>query len=284
MRARELTWRTEPAMAGDGAVWAPGVLFGDGVRLGPRTRILPGALLLDGVDVGPDCVIGPYAVLGEPVRAFYRDSAHRSSPTVVGAGAVIRSRSTIYSDVEVGEGFECGVGALIREGTRIGNNVRIGSYSDLEGELTVGDYTRIHSNVHIAQGTTIGRYVWMHPFSVIINDQFPPTGLTAERAVVGDFSVIGAGALLFPAARLGRHVIVAAGSRVTSKVADYQLVRGDPAQVICDARRLVTETGGKIVRPYPWMQHNRAGYPWEREAPREWFLTAEHERGTRIDP
>ena len=271
MPARELQWRTEPAGAGPGATWAPGVLFGEGVRVGPRTRIMPGALLLDGCEVGADCVIGPYAVLGEPVREFYRDPAYRFGRTVVGDGAVIRGRCTIYTDVEIGDSFECGVGVLIRERTRIGRHVRVGSYSDLEGELTVGDYTRIHSNVHIAQGTTIGRYVWIHPFALVINDQFPPTGLTVVRAIVGDFSVLGAGALLFPGARLGRHVIVAAGSRVAADVADYQLVRGDPARVVCDARRLVTEVDGKIVRPYPWMEHQRTGYPWERERPREWF-------------
>ena len=277
MRTRELEWRTEPAVVGVGAAWAPGVLFGDGVRIGPRTRIMPGALLLDGVEIGADCIIGPYAVLGEPIRAFYRDPAHRFGRTVVGDGALIRARSTIYSDVEIGEDFECGVGVLVRERTQIGKNVRVGSYSDLEGELTVGDYTRIHSNVHISQGTTIGRYVWMHPFSLVINDQFPPTGLTGARAVIGDFSVIGAGALLFPGARLGRHVIVAAGSRVTGEVPDYQLVRGDPARVLCDSRRLVTEAHGNIVRPYPWMEHNRAGYPWEHKRPREWFAAADQE-------
>lgn len=263
MPGREMEWRAEPAAAGTGAAWAAGVLFGDGARIGARTRIAPGALLYDGVEIGDDCVIGPGVVLGEPTRAFYRDPAYAFARTAIGSGAIVRARATIYTGVEIGDGFECGVGVLIRERSRLGHRVSVGSYSDLEGELTVGEYTRIHSNVHVAQGTTIGRYVWMHPFALVINDQFPPTELTAARAAIGDFSVVGAGALLFPGARLGRHVIVAAGSRVTGEVADYQLVRGDPARPVCDARRLVTDVDGAVVRPYPWMAHRRTGYPWE---------------------
>jgi len=263
---REVDWRAKPAYAGKGTTWANGVHFGVNVRLGAGTHLMPGAILYDNVEVGNDCVVGPNVVLGEPTRPFYGTGQYQFKPTKLGNRTIVRGNTSIYTDVQIGDEFECGTGVLIREGTRIGHSCRVGSQCDLEGETTIGNHTRIHSNVHIGQGARLGSYVWAHPFVLIINDQFPPTmlGMTSG-AEIGDYCVLGAGAIIFPSARLARHCVVAAASTVAGQVADYQLIRGNPGRPVCDCRRLMTEVQGQIVRPYPWMNHNRSGYPWEHD-------------------
>ena len=60
----------------------------------------------------------------------------------IGEGALIRSHSVVYADVELGAGFECGHHVKIREGTQIGDGVRVGTDCDLQGHLTIQATTR----------------------------------------------------------------------------------------------------------------------------------------------
>jgi UDP-3-O-[3-hydroxymyristoyl] glucosamine N-acyltransferase len=80
--------------------------------------------------VSPDAVVGdgatiePFCLIGE---------------CTIGSGALIRSHSVFYADVEIGDDFECGHHVKIREGSRIGKGVRVGTDCDLQGLLTIGD-------------------------------------------------------------------------------------------------------------------------------------------------
>ena len=54
-----------------------------------------------------------------------------------------------------------------------------------------------------------------------------------DRIVVSDFAFIGANVTILPGVRIGRNVIVGAGSVVTRSIPDDCVVAGNPARYIC---------------------------------------------------
>ena len=65
---------------------------------------------------------------------------------------------------------------------------------------------------------------------------------------------------------IGTHVVAAAQSVISRPVADFSMVRGDPAEHVGDCRHLVaTRADGTRYRPYPWPQHRSEGYPFTPE-------------------
>jgi acetyltransferase-like isoleucine patch superfamily enzyme len=83
--------------------------------------------------------------------------------------------------------------------------------------------------------------VWTGPY-VYITDQNhgyadPDTPIGRQAPVnkpveIGAGSWLGAGAIVLPGARIGRNVVVAAGSVVRGEVPDHSVVAGVPARVV----------------------------------------------------
>jgi acetyltransferase-like isoleucine patch superfamily enzyme len=137
----------------------------------------------------------------------------------------------------------------IGEDTLIGHQVSI-SAGMLPGQdllqltlLTIGDRCVIGRGSHIIahQSITIGDDVWTGPYVYITDqnhgyeDPDVPIGrqFPVNRPVsIGAGSWLGAGAIILPGARIGRNVVVAAGSVVRGDVQDHCVVAGVPARVI----------------------------------------------------
>ncbi len=157
-------------------------------------------------------------------------------------------------------------GIEVGEGTLIGQLVTLSAGmlpdQDLFGLtlLSIGDRCVIGRGSHIVahQEITIGDDVWTGPYVYItdqnhgyedpdmpIGRQFPVNSPVS----IGAGSWLGAGAIVLPGARIGRNVVVAAGSVVRGDVPDHCVVAGVPA---------------KVVR-----EHTKAGWLSSREAVRE---------------
>jgi bifunctional UDP-N-acetylglucosamine pyrophosphorylase/glucosamine-1-phosphate N-acetyltransferase len=158
------------------------VHIGDGVRIGPFTRIrnvklLDGAEVrahcdLDGAEVGPGAVVGPFARLRPGTRLAA--DAHvgnfvETKNTTLGAGSKA-NHLTYLGDAAVGENVNVGAGTITcnydganKSGTTIGDGAFIGSNSSLVAPVTIG------------AGATIGAG------SVITKDA-PDGQLTVARA------------------------------------------------------------------------------------------------------
>ena len=140
-------------------------------------------------------------------------------------------------------------GIEIGEDTLIGQQVSI-SAGALPGQdllqltvLAIGDRCVIGRGSHIVahQSITLGDDVWTGPYVYItdqnhgyedpdvpIGGQFP-----VNRPVsIGAGSWLGAGAIILPGARIGRNVVVAAGSVVRGEIPDRCVVAGVPARII----------------------------------------------------
>jgi acetyltransferase-like isoleucine patch superfamily enzyme len=122
--------------------------------------------------------------------------------------------------------------------------------------LTIGDRCVIGRGSHIVahQSVEIGDDVWTGPYVYITDqnhgyeDPDSPIGrqLPVNHPVsIGAGSWLGAGAIILPGARIGRNVVVAAGSVVRGDVPDKCVVAGVPAKVV----REHTKVGWLPARP-----------------------------------
>jgi serine acetyltransferase len=109
--------------------------------------------------------------------------------------------------------------------------------------LTIGDRCVIGRGSHIVahESITIGDDVWTGPYVYITDqnhgyaDPHSPIGnqIPVNRPVsIGAGSWLGAGVIILPGARIGRNVVVAAGSVVRGEVPDRCVVAGVPAKVV----------------------------------------------------
>ena len=180
--------------------------------------------------------IGPGAKIFEPVTIGFpsrdRIGCENFRVAVIGKNALIRSGTTIYCDVEIGDDFQCGHNVLIRERTRIGSRVAVGTATIIEGDSGIGDDVRIQSLAFIPTHTVIGDGVFIGPHVVLTNDRYPPLGRPELRGpVLKDHSVIGANATVLPGIVVGKGACVAAGAVVTRDVPAHRLAIGVPAQI-----------------------------------------------------
>lgn len=240
-------------------------------RLGKNVRIGDNTVIYDNVEIGDNTVICNDSVIGEPLAAYYDDPAYENPTTIIGADSLIRSHSIIYADCIIGPAFSSGHRVTIRGNSRIGDHSSIGTLSDIQGDVTIGRYCRLHSNVHIAQSCTIGDFVFLYPFSVMTNDPHPPS-VDISGGHIGNYSQIGAHAVVLPGVRVGENCLIGANSVVNKHVPDYSLALGDPIKIAMDIRKYVVMGKG---HPYPWPYRYDRKMPWEGIAFDTWLKQSE---------
>lgn len=191
--------------------------------------------------IGRNCTIMENVILGYPTGKVLSDA--RSSdltleryPFVgasIGDNAVIRSNSTFYCDVAIGNGLRTGHNVMVRENTRVGNNVLIGTNTVIDGQTSIGNDVSIQSNVYIPTNTTVEDQVFLGPCSVLANDKYP---VRADYALKGPRlrkgASIGANATILPDVEIGEGALVAAGALVTKDVPAWKLAIGSPAKIV----------------------------------------------------
>ncbi len=157
-----------------------------------------------------------------------------AAPLVLGAGARLRSGTTLYHGSVIGSRLQTGHGVVIREGCSIGDDVSVWSNSVVDYGCRIGDRVKIHCNCYVAQYTTIGDDAFLAPGVSTANDLFP--GDERSAAVMGG-PVIGAGVqvgvnvTVLPYVRIGAGSLIGAGSVVTKDLPAGVVAFGNPAAV-----------------------------------------------------
>lgn len=231
-------------------------------KIGNNVTISNGVIIHDHVEIGDNCFIGPYCVIGEPVAAYYRNpKVHVFKKTSIGRNSTIRSFTTIYEDVIIGENFQTGHHAIIRENTTIGHHSSFGSCSETPGRSTIGNFVRIHSKVMLSENNVIEDYVWIFPFVVLTNVKHPPIG-EFQTTTIKEFAQIFSHAVVLPGITVGKNAIIGAGALVTGNVGDERLVIGNPGKDVKSVRDILNDEGELL---YPWKDHLQEyrGYPWQ---------------------
>ena len=166
---------------------------------------------------------------------------------------VVEPFATIYEDVEIGPGSWIGPNAVIMNGARIGKGVKIfpgavisGDPQDLkfEGEYTtteIGDHTTIREYVTINKGTkakektVVGSHCLIMSYCHVAHDCFLKdriimasySGLAGE-VEVEDNAIISSGSLVHQFVRIGQHVMIQGGSKVSKDVPPYSMAGREP--------------------------------------------------------
>lgn len=124
---------------------------------------------------------------------------------------------------------------VILPGAVIGADCNICSHCFIENDVIVGDRVTIKCGVQLWDGTVIEDDVFVGPNVTFSNDRFPRSrNRTArfERTIVDKGASIGAGAVLLPGIRVGKHAMIGAGAVVLSDVEENAVVVGNPARVV----------------------------------------------------
>jgi acetyltransferase-like isoleucine patch superfamily enzyme len=201
------------------------------------TNIPNTTIVHPGVVWAGEAKLGHFVILGETARGRSAGQA----PTLIGAGAVIRSHTVIYDGNRIGDRFQTGHGALIREDNVIGNDVSIGSSSVVEHHVRIGNGVRLHSNVFIPEFSVLEDNCWIGPNVVVTNARYPQSPRVRDELIGAHIEVgaiIGANSTLLPGVRIGRNALVGAGTVVTKDVAAGAVVVGNPARQINVVARL----------------------------------------------
>jgi UDP-N-acetylglucosamine acyltransferase len=171
----------------------------------------------------------------------------------IAGDVVVEPFSTIYEDVEIGSGCWIGPNVVIMNGARLGKNVKIfpgavisGDPQDLkyQGEYTtveIGDNTIIREYVTLNKGTkarektVIGKDCLIMSYVHIAHDchlqdhviMGSYAGLAGE-VEIDSWAIISPGSLVHQFVRIGTHVMIQGGSKVTKDVPPYALAGRDP--------------------------------------------------------
>ena len=108
----------------------------------------------------------------------------------------------------------------------------------------LGEDVSIGPNISImgAGGVDIRDGAMLATGTLILTTQHDPTADAMRttgvhgRIEIGEFSWIGAGAILLPGISIGKHAVVGAGAVVTKDIPPYALAVGIPARVLRDRR------------------------------------------------
>jgi acetyltransferase-like isoleucine patch superfamily enzyme len=230
------------------------------VRIGDDTVIYDNVVIEDNVTIAHHCVIG------EPLNAYYSDPQYENPVTTIKANSLIRSHTIIYAGNTLDEFVATGHRVTLREYNYIGPHTVIGTLSDIQGYVKIGQYCRLNSNVHIAQYSTIGDYVFIYPYVVMTNDQYPPS-TDLLGGTIGNYTQIAAHCTVLSGVTVGTNCLLSANSVIKSNIPDFSLAMGDPAKVIIDLRKFVILGKGKM---YPWMYRFSKGMPWEQVGYENW--------------
>jgi acetyltransferase-like isoleucine patch superfamily enzyme len=99
--------------------------------------------------------------------------------------------------------------------------------------VKMGEGCKIQRGALLFDGVVLGDFVFIGPNVTFTNVKHPAAATKAkefETTTVGDYAVIGAGAVILPGITIGRWAVVGAGAVVTKNVMSYTTVAGNPAK------------------------------------------------------
>ena len=177
------------------------VYIGTAVKIGGDCTVYPNTYLEGNTEIGERVVIGPNVIV--------RDS-------VLGNGAVIDGFSVVEG-AQVGQNVRIGPFSRIRPGTILERDEKIGNFVEVKNSTLeagtkashlayIGD-SEIGKDVNIGAGTITCNY----------------DGKKKHKTVIGDNVFVGSNTSLVAPVRVGKDVVIGAGSTITKEVPEGTL-------------------------------------------------------------
>lgn len=187
-----------------------------------------------GTYVGPNCVVGFPA--GDELAELMRSHRiRRKKLTTLGEACILRTGTTLYSNVKVGSKVRFGHNVIVREDVTIGSRTKVGTNVIVDGKTSIGASVSIQTGVYICTYSTVEDGVFLGPCCVFTNDKymvqkrFKLVGPTVKKG-----ASVGANALLFPGVKVGEGAVVGSQAMVNSDVPARTMFVGIPAKKIRD--------------------------------------------------
>jgi acetyltransferase-like isoleucine patch superfamily enzyme len=121
----------------------------------------------------------------------------------------------------------------------IGDNVFVWHHTILDGTgvLEIGEGAQIGAWVGIfTHSSHISIRIYGNHYQEIPEQD--KKGYKIAPVSIGKYAFIGAGAKILPGTKIGKGAIVSAGSIVSKDVKDFEVVAGNPAEVVGDTKKL----------------------------------------------
>jgi acetyltransferase-like isoleucine patch superfamily enzyme len=157
---------------------------------------------------------GRQSAIRFPITALYGESHIR-----IGAGTIIGPHATLSAGVSPEDVLGRDTVISIGDGCLIGRGSGVVAHESVE----IGDDVFTGHYVYI----TDANHGYLDP-AVPIGRQFAPP----QPVTIGAGSWLGHGSIVLPGSRVGRHVVVGAGSVVTGEIPDNSVAVGVPARVV----------------------------------------------------
>lgn len=159
--------------------------------------------------------MGPGSSIGFPPGAVFGEEW-----ITIGSGTMIGPHVSLAAGMP-GEYFPPETGAIVS----IGDRCAIGRGSTILGR----------ARIEIGDDVMTGPHVYITDHNHTYDELDVPIGkqwFEHDPVSIGAGSWIGAGAIILPGAKLGRHVTVAGGAVVRGEIPDNSVVAGIPAKVV----------------------------------------------------
>ena len=173
---------------------------GKEVQIGKDTEILPGTLLLGKTKIGNGCKIGPHS--------YIKDST---------VGDTVRIRASFIYGTKIGSHCKIGPFTHLRAGTTIANNARIGNFTEIKNSQ-IGKESKV-SHLSYIGDATLEEDINVGAGAITCNFD----GKKKHRTFIGSKSFVGSNVNLIAPVKIGKRVLVAAGSTITKDVPDDAL-------------------------------------------------------------
>jgi len=190
--------------------------------------------------------LGLRATVDDGVTLGYAPSRGEDCLLIIGAGARIRSGTTIYGGSSIGSNLETGHNVVVREQNLIGDNFSIWSNSIIDYGCRIGNNVKIHNQVYVSQFTVIEDDVFVGPGVILANDIHPgcPDAVKCMQGPhIKKGAQIGVNSCVLPRLIIGEYAVIGAGSVVTKDIPPGVVAYGNPAKVVCKIGDLVCTTG-----------------------------------------
>lgn len=143
--------------------------------------------------------------------------------------------TAIIETEDIGEGTKIWAFTHISKGAKIGKNCTIGEHVFIGEDVEIGDRCRIQNGALLYKGVYIGNDVLIGPGVVTTNDYFPelPVDDWSDRfkkTFIEDYVSIGANSTIICGVVLEKNCMIGAGSVVTKRVEESEIVFGNPAK------------------------------------------------------
>jgi UDP-N-acetylglucosamine acyltransferase len=175
----------------------------------------------------------------------------------IGANVTIEPFSTVYGDVEIGEGTWIGPNVTIMDGARIGKHCNIFpgavisaipqdlKYAGEETHTIIGDYTTIRECVTINKGTTdawkteVGSNCLLMAYVHVAHDCIVGNNVILANAVnlaghitIEDFAILEGMVAVQQFLRIGAHSFIGGGSLVRKNVPPFVRAAREPLSYV----------------------------------------------------